>query len=219
MFSQVDHAERRLSRHEHQQSPLLERDIGRALDQGARGARRDRGQRPHRTRTDDHAGGRRRARRRRRTAIGVVEDGDAGVPGAAPTASRSSSGVPMSTSVCSRPIAVLRNDQGHAVAPPPTSSCSSRTAYAAPDAPVMATTSGGGAGPRATEARRSRGRARPAGRPGRSPHHGRGHPLRDHEGQEHDADDAVHGEESRVEPRQVVGPHERVLVRRGVRPR
>ena len=39
---EMDRAERRLARHEHQRAPLLERDVGRALDERARRARGDR---------------------------------------------------------------------------------------------------------------------------------------------------------------------------------
>ena len=76
---------------------------------------------------------------------------------------------------------------------------SRRTAYGAPDAPVMATTIGGFVMP--PTARRARAI-------GRRVHQ----PLDQHAREKDDADHAVHREERGVEPREVVGLDERVLV-------
>ena len=71
-----------------------------------------------------------------------------------------------------------------------TSCSSSRTAYGAPDAPVTAITSGSFF----------------------DVAHVLQHPLREHEAEEGEADHAVHGEERRVELREIARAHEPVLI-------
>ena len=100
-------------------------------------------QRAHRARADHHAGVARRSGRRRRAAIGVVEQASRSDPTPQRRrASRSASTRSMSVSVSQQPQAVRRDDQLHAAAPRRASASSSRTAYGAPDAPVIAMTIG-----------------------------------------------------------------------------
>src|ERR1035437_681535 len=77
---EVNRAERRFARHEHQRPALLERYVRGALHQRPRRSRRDRRERAHRTGADHHAGRLRGPRRGSRAAIGVVVNGHMRVP-------------------------------------------------------------------------------------------------------------------------------------------
>src|SRR5690606_36259553 len=65
-------------RHAHERAAFLERHVRRALDQRARGALRDAGERAHRAGADQHAARRRGAGGRRGAAVAVVVEDDAG---------------------------------------------------------------------------------------------------------------------------------------------
>src|SRR6266550_435769 len=69
--------ERRLAGDQHELAPLLQRDVGGALDQRSAGAMGDRGERPHRARADHHAQCLHRPRRRLGAAVRVIEQAHA----------------------------------------------------------------------------------------------------------------------------------------------
>jgi hypothetical protein len=77
---EMDRAQWRLAWHEHQWPPLLQRDVGGALDERARRPGRDRGQCAHRARADHHSGRPRRPRCRSGAPVRVLEDANVCVP-------------------------------------------------------------------------------------------------------------------------------------------
>ena len=195
MFSRWIAAVRRLARHDHERAPLLQRDVGRALDERARRALADRADRAHRARADAPSRGcapnRRPAPRRdpgRRTRVTCASH-------AVGAHARPQRARPIAMSDL-RVAAAASRDRTRSAARAARADAaprSSRTAYGAPDAPVIATTSG------SVARRSSRRRAMPTPSTRRISRPASTNPKNS------DADDAVHREERGVEPRRSPG--------------
>ena len=137
---QVDQRERRLPRHQDQLAPLLQRHVRGPLHQRAAGAGGDRRDRAHRAGTDHHARGPLRAGGGKRPAIAVGERhhrrpvSAGGLP-RAPPASRCRIRPRSSRMPCDEAISQTGTRCR-------ASTSSSRTPYGAPEAPVIARTTG-----------------------------------------------------------------------------
>ena len=185
--------ERRLARHEDQLPPFLERHVGGALDQRARGAGRDGGHGAHGAGADHHAAGPLGARCGKRAPVAVGERGHRRPVAAGGGAQR-----------LQRPDAALRLEEPHPVSrrDQPDGNLVPRQDLEQADA-----------------VRRARG-AGESEDDGMADRHG-AHPGQaiDQGEEEHgDAHDAVHREEGGVEAREVARAHQAVLVGQNRRP-